>query len=165
VSARRTPVAAAAAAASLVGLYLALGGATYQPLEVADPCAPRPVEELQQRDELTERLALSALDGAACSLQIPREDLVFVVADPAQRESFIAEHAISEEALDEALRAGLVRAVDDAERAGDISSFEHTLLLELAERVPAAEAIDVLEAATDDEVLGLVDDLLDQVEG
>jgi len=165
VKALRVPAAAFAASALLVGLYLALGGATYQPLEVADPCAPRPVEELQQRDELTERLALSALDGAACSLQVPREDLVFVIADPAQREAFLAEQAVSEEALDEALRAGLVRAVDDAELAGDLSSFEHTVLLEVAERVPAAEAIDVLEAATGDEVLGLVDDLLDQVEG
>ena len=165
MKAHRVPAAAIAAAGLLVGLYLALGGATYQPLEVADPCAPRPVEELQQRDELTERLALSALDGAACSLQVPREDLVFVIADPAQREAFLAEQAVSEEALDEALRAGLVRAVDDAELAGDLSSFEHTVLLEVAERVPAAEAIDVLEAATGDEVLGLVDDLLDQVEG
>lgn len=163
--ARLAPLAALAASATLVALYLALGGASYKPLEVADPCAPRPVEELQERDELTERLALSALDGAACSLQVPREDLVFVIADPAQRPAFIAEHGVTESELDEALRAGLIRAVDDAERAGDISSFEHTILLEVAERVPAAEAIDVLEAATGDDVLGLVDDLIDQVEG
>jgi hypothetical protein len=165
VSARRAPFAALVLSAALIGLYLALGGASYEPLEVADPCDPRPVAELQERDELTERIALSALDGAACELQIPREDLVFVVADPGERDEFIAEHGLTEEQLDAALEAGLVRAVDDAERAGDISGFEATLLREVAERVPAAEAIDVLESATGDDVIGLVDDLLDEVEG
>ena len=165
MSAPTTPLAAFAVSAALVGLYLALGGASYEPLEVPDPCAPRPVAELQERDELTEKLALSALDGAACELQVPREDLIFVIADPGQRDAFIAEHGVTEEQLDAALEAGLVRAVDDAERAGDISSFEATLLREAAERVPAAEAIDVIEAASDDDVLGLVDDLIDQVEG
>ena len=121
--------------------------------------------ELQERDELSEKLALSALDGAACELQVPREDLVFVIADPSERDEFIAEHGVTEEQLDAALEAGLVRAVDDAERAGDISSFEATLLREVAARVPAAEAIDVIESATGDDVLGLVDDLIDQVEG
>jgi len=29
------------AAALLVGVYLALGGASYTPAKVADPCAPR----------------------------------------------------------------------------------------------------------------------------
>ena len=165
MSARRSPLVALAVAAGLVGLYLALGGASYEPLEVPDPCAPRPVAELQERDELTEKLALSALDGAACELQVPREDLVFVIADPSERDEFIAEHGVTEEELDAALEAGLVRAVDDAERAGDISSFEATLLREAAERVPAAQAIDVIEAASGDDVLGLVDDLIDQVEG
>jgi hypothetical protein len=165
VSLRLAPLAALAASAALVGVYLALGGASYEPLGVPDPCDPRPVAELQERDELTEKLALSALDGAACELQVPREDLVFVIADPSERDEFIAEHGVTEEQLDAALEAGLVRAVDDAERAGDISSFEATLLREAAERVPAAEAIDVIEAASDDDVLGLVDDLIDQVEG
>jgi hypothetical protein len=165
VRARHTPLMAVVVAAALVGTYLALGGAGYEPLDVPDPCDPRPVSELQERDELTEKLALSALDGAACELQVPREDLVFVIADPSERDEFIAEHGVTEEQLDAALKAGLVRAVDDAERAGDISSFEATLLREVAARVPAAEAIDVIESATGDDVLGLVDDLIDQVEG
>jgi hypothetical protein len=165
VRGRHAPLTAVVVAAALVGTYLALGGASYEPLDVPDPCDPRPVAELQERDELTEKLALSALDGAACELQVPREDLVFVIADPSERDEFIAEHGVTEEQLDAALEAGLVRAVDDAERAGDISSFEATLLREVAARVPAAEAIDVIESATGDDVLGLVNDLIDQVEG
>jgi hypothetical protein len=164
VSRALAPLAALGAAAALIGVYLALGGASYEPLEVADPCDPRPVAELQERDELTEKLALSALDGAACELQVPREDLVFVIADPTERDEFLATHSVTEEQLDAALEAGLVRAVDDAERAGDISSFEATLLREAAQVVPAAEAIDLIESATDDDVLGLVDDLIDSVE-
>ena len=113
MSARFAPLAALVASAALVGLYLALGGASYEPLDVPDPCDPRPVAELQGRDELTEKLALSALDGAACELQVPREDLVFVIADPGQREEFIAEHGVTEEQLDAMLVATPRRHFED----------------------------------------------------
>jgi hypothetical protein len=158
---RRAPVVALALAAALIGLYLALGGATYKPLEVADPCEPRPVEQLEAREGLLQSIALSALDGAACTLQVPREDLVLALADPEERARFAAEHQIDDETVESALRAGLVRAVEDAAATGELSGLEETVLLEAAERVPVGEVIDALETATGDDVLGLVDDLVE----
>jgi hypothetical protein len=157
---RRTPLVALGLAAALIGFYLALGGATYKPLEVANPCEPRPVEELEAREGLLQSIALSALDGAACELQVPREDLVLVLADPEARAEFTEEHHLTDETVDEALRAGLVRAVEDAAAMGEISGIEQTILLEAAERVPVGTVIDALEAATGDDVLSLVDDLI-----
>jgi hypothetical protein len=158
---RLTPVIALGSAAALIAVYLALGGASYKPLEVADPCEQRPVEQLEEREGLLQSIALSALDGAACQLQVPREDLVLVIADPEARAEFVEEHDITDEMVDEALRAGLVRAVEDAAATGEISGIEQTILLEAAERVPVGAAIDALEAATGDDVFGLVDDLVE----
>jgi hypothetical protein len=160
---RQAPLVALGLAAALVGLYLALGGATYKPLEVADPCEPRPIEELEAREGLLQSIALSALDGAACELQVPREDLVFALADPEERARFAAEHQVTDETVENALRAGLVRAVEDAAATGQISGIEETLLLEAAERVPVGTVIDALEAATGDDVLSLLDDLVAEV--
>ena len=157
---RLAPVVALGFATALVGLYLALGGATYKPLEVADPCEQRPVEQLESREGLLQSIALSALDGAACALQVPREDLVLALADPEERARFAAEHQIDDETVENALRAGLVRAVEDAAATGELSGLEETVLLEAAERVPVGEIIDALETATGDDVLNLVDDLV-----
>jgi hypothetical protein len=157
---RRAPLVAFGLAVALVGLYLALGGATYKPLEVADPCEPRPVEQLEAREGLLQSIALSALDGAACTLQVPREDLVLALADPEERARFAAEHQIDDETVEGALRAGLVRAVEDAAATGELSGLEETVLLEAAERVPVGTVIDALESATGDDVLSLVDDLV-----
>jgi hypothetical protein len=156
----RVPLAALGLAAGLIVLYLALGGATYKPLEVADPCEQRPIEELEAREGLLQSIALSALDGAACELQVPREDLVFALADPEERARFAAEHHVTDETVEDALRAGLTRAVEDAAATGAISGLEETLLLEAAEQVPVETVIDALEAATGDDVLSLVDDLI-----
>ena len=42
-------------------VYLALGGASFKPLEAADPRRPRPADRLRGRDQVLQRLALSAL--------------------------------------------------------------------------------------------------------
>ena len=52
------------AAVALVGVYLALGGASYAPAAVADPCAPRPLGNAEGFERVAEQVVLSALDGA-----------------------------------------------------------------------------------------------------
>jgi hypothetical protein len=163
--ARGAPLAALGLAAALIALDLALGGATYKPLEVADPCEPRPIEQLEAREGLLQSVALSALDGAACALQVPREDLVLALADSEALSSFAAEHGITDEEVEEAVREGLVRAVEDAAATGALSGLEETLLLEAAERAPVGTVIDALETATGDDVLGFVDDLISEFGG
>ena len=154
-------VAAAAASAGLAAAYLASGGARYEPLEVADPCEARPVEQLRgQTDVVLERIALSTLDGAACRLRVTREELALAVTTDESRAEFAAAHRISEAAIDEAVRGGLRRAVDDAVRLDMLSSLEASLLRRAVEVVPIPTLVDALRSSPGRSVLGFLTDLL-----
>src|SRR5438552_18288921 len=113
VSGRSLVVGAAVVSVALVVASLALGGASYEPQPVRDPCQPREWRSPSGVDEIAQQLTLSALDGAACELHVSRETLVLALATPDGRQRFI-----DDPRLGEALRAGPVRAIDDAERAG-----------------------------------------------
>ena len=54
-----------AAVVALVLVYVALGGASYAPAKVADPCAPRDWRDPQGAQEVLQQVVLSALDGEA----------------------------------------------------------------------------------------------------
>ena len=77
---------------------------------------------------MLERIALSTLDGAACRLRVPREELALALASDEARAKFAAGHRISDAAIDDAVRSGLRRAVDDAVRLDMLSSLEASLL-------------------------------------
>jgi hypothetical protein len=140
-----TLVAAVTVSASLIGTYLALGGASYKPVAVADPCKPRPIEKPQGGGEVLQQLALSALDGAACSLHVTREDLALALADRNARDRFLREHRVSNEALEQALRAGLLRAVNDGRRVDALSGLEASILRAAIDQLPIGVVIDVLQ--------------------
>jgi len=139
------PLVAIAASVGLIGVYLAFGGASYDPADTADPCLVREDAVLDERD-VFELIALSSLDGAACELQVSREELTLALADEEATAEFAEEHSISEDDINDAVRAGLVRAVDDAAATGRISGFEETLLRAVAERAPVGPAIEALQA-------------------
>jgi hypothetical protein len=141
----RAIAAAAAASAALVVVYLALGGASYAPAEVADPCAPRDWRDPEGLQQVAEQIVLSALDGAACKLGVSREEIVLAFASRDSRERFVRERGISDEELERLVREGLVRAVDDAERAEALDPALADLLRGIARRVPVDELLDVLE--------------------
>src|SRR6185369_16801957 len=109
------------AAIVLVGSYLAAGGASYEPVKSQDPCKPRPWRDPQGLQQIAEQFTLSALDGAACKLGVSRETLARALATPEARERFSKRYGIDDAKLAEAIRAGLLRAVDDAEEAGALS--------------------------------------------
>jgi hypothetical protein len=134
-----------AAAAVLVIAYLALGGASYTPAAVADPCAPRDWREPDGFQEVAEQIVLSALDGAACELHVSREEMVLAFASRAARERFAREHKLSDRDVEELVRSGLVRAVDDAERAGALNGLLANVLRGIVRRVPVDELLDLLE--------------------
>ena len=152
--------AALGSSAALAGLYLALGGASFKPLEVADPCRPRAPERLEGRDQLLQRLALSALDGAACRLRVTREELALALASDEARKTFAEEHRISDAALDGAVREGLGRAIADAQRSGAISTFEAALLRRARDALPVRTIIDGLQSKPGRGVVDLLTDLL-----
>jgi hypothetical protein len=135
---------AAAAALALVVVYLALGGASYAPAKVADPCAHREWRNPKGLEKVAEQIVLSALDGAACELGVSREEIVLAFAGRDSLKRFAREHGISERELEELVRSGLLRAVDDAERAGAINATVADLLRGVARRIPVGGLLDLL---------------------
>ncbi len=119
----KTLVAAAiAASALLIGVYLVAGGGDYQPTPVADPCAAREWRSPEGIEEAAQQFFLSALDGAACELGVPREELAVALATEDSRQAFAAEHGIEDAELESAVRAGVERAITDAEDADAVSA-------------------------------------------
>lgn len=137
-------LAAALASLLLVGAYLAAGGASYTPLEVRDPCQPRPWSDPRSLAEAANQFSSSALDGAACELGVSRERLARALATPAARERFGRRFGIDDAKLAEAIRAGLLRAVDDAEAAGALSPLLGAPLRGTLERIPLEQAIELI---------------------
>lgn len=155
------PLIALAASIGLIGVYLAFGGASYDPTDVADPCEQRASATDPSRP-LFEALALSALDGAACDLGVSREELALALTDEESTQQFAEAHDISEDDLEDAVRAALVRAVDDAAAAGRIDGLDETILRQLAEHAPVGTLITALQALPGGDS---VQDLLEQLGG
>jgi hypothetical protein len=96
------PAVAVVLVSAVLGIQLAHGGGTFEPLHPADPCVARTVTSQGEGiDALTERLVLLGLDGAACQLGVSREALTLELAQPGPRT----------DAEIDALRAGLLSAV------------------------------------------------------
>jgi hypothetical protein len=139
----------ALAGATLIAVELGLGARDYGDVELEPACsASAPRLEGDGLDRTVQRIALSALNGAACELGTTREELVLSLS-PRTGSRY---GSWSDEELEEALRSGLVRAVDDARDRGELGSVEARVLRELAERAPvqliieAAEHTDLLAA-------------------
>jgi hypothetical protein len=138
---------AIAAALLLTGAYLAAGGASYSPEKTQDPCKHRPWRNPQGLAELAEQLSLSALDGAACQLGVSRETLVQALATKQSRERFGRRYGIDDAKLAKAIRAGLVRAIDDAENAGALSPLIAGPLKATVQQIPLEQAIEFVRDA------------------
>jgi hypothetical protein len=134
-----------AAVAVLVLAYLALGGASYAPAKVADPCAPRDWRDPQGFQEVAQQIVLSSLDGAACELGVSREDMVLALADKDSRERFAREHGITSQKLEDLIHQGLLRAVDDAENADALNSTVAGILRGVVQNVPLDELFDLVQ--------------------
>jgi hypothetical protein len=137
------------AAALLVALYLALGGASYAPASVADPCAQRDWSEPNGVAEVGEQIVLSAIDGAACKIGVSREDVVLAFEDRDTLAAFAEEHGVSEAELERLARAGLARAIADAENAGALTPRLADLIRGVVDRIPPGLLIDLLDRAPD----------------
>ena len=132
----RAVAAAAAVSLALVAAYLALGGASYAPAKVADPCEARDWREPSGLSEVAEQIVLSALDGAACELGVTREEVVLAFENRDELDRFAQEHGVGDQELEELLRRGLVRAVDDAEQADALAPPVADGLRALVRRIP-----------------------------
>ena len=131
----------------LIGAYLAAGGSSYEPEKIQDPCQPRPWSNPESLGQIANQFTISALDGAACKLGVSREALAQALATPEARERFTERYGIDDEKLARAIRAGLVRAVDDAEEAGALSPLLAVPLRETVQRIPLDQAIEIINDA------------------
>jgi hypothetical protein len=132
------------AGATLIAVELALGARDYGRVELTPACsAPPPRLEGGGLDRTIQRIVLSALTGAACELGTSREELVLSLS-PRTGSRY---GSWTGEELEETLRAGLVRAVDDARDRGELGSVEARVLRELAERVPVQLILEAAEHA------------------
>ena len=154
------PAVALALVAGVLGVQLANGGGTFEPLESADPCVERTVTSQSEGIEgLTERLVLIGIDGAACRLNVSREALTLELAQP----------GIRTDAEIDALRQGLLSAVqrmeddgslppaselvDEALETADLNDFVKTLIRALPDSLINAAV------KTDDVLIRTINDL------
>jgi hypothetical protein len=158
--------AALTASLALVVTFLALGGSSYAPADVRDPCQSRSWPKTEGLQQTAEQFTLSALDGTACELHVSRETLVLALGSSDGRERFA-----DDPRLESAVRAGLERAIDDGEKAGAINSVVAGGLRQLARHAPVEQVISLIRDAAPifggiGGVLGGLGDLLpDQVQG
>lgn len=141
--ARPVLLALAVVAAVLVP-YLALGGGSYAPAAVADPCetewtGPSGIQAL------LEQLALTGFAGAACELGVSREELVLALRSDEALDRFAREQGRSRDEVDEAIRDGLEKAVEEAEAQGDLPTLVAPLVKRAVRELPPTAVLDALE--------------------
>lgn len=144
---RALVIGAIVASLVLVGAYLAAGGSSYEPEKVQNPCKPRPWSNPQTLGQIANQFTISALDGAACKLGVSREALARALATPEARKRFAEKYGIDDEKLTQAIRAGLLRAVDDAEEAGALSPLLAGPLRDTLRNIPLEQAIELVNNA------------------
>jgi hypothetical protein len=132
-----------AASVALVVTFLALGGSSYAPASVRDPCKPRPWPHTSGLQDTAAQFTLSALDGTACRLHVSRETLVLALATPEGRDRFA-----NDPKLEAAVRAGLERGIDDAEHAGAIDPTVAGALRQLARNAPVDVVVGLIRDAS-----------------
>jgi hypothetical protein len=139
---------ASTAALALVVTYLALGGGSYHATPVADPCTRRGWSSPHGVAETLQQVALSTADGAGCALGVSREDVVLALAGGGDLHRFATAHHLSSSQVDDAIRTGLRRAVDDGERAGAIGGTLAGALRFAADYLPIGVVLAALRGAS-----------------
>ena len=119
------------AALGLVAVELGKGAAREPGPKLADPCRARETHASGGLDATVQRIVLDGLDGAACRLHTSREEFVLSLGGASSRRRHWSNHTI-----EVALRAGLLRAVDEAGRRGDLPGFAIPFVRKLVGTAP-----------------------------
>jgi MFS family permease len=133
--------AVAAIGVALVAVEVADGAGDVGEYEAADPCAAPPdTYPGDGLDAVIQRIGLSALNGAACELGTSRERLVLSL-DPS---SGYDDVTWDEDTLEEAMRAGAHRAIDDADERDSLPGFVASALNFVVDRAPVGWLVERL---------------------
>jgi hypothetical protein len=119
------------AAVGLVIVELGKGAVGYGSGTVANPCHNRSFAG-SGIDAAVQRIVLDGLDGAACRLGTSREALVLSLS----RGSGFPHKHFDRQTVEDALRAGMLAAIDRSEQRGDIPSFVAPLLRPAVQSLP-----------------------------
>ena len=137
------PAVALVLVSVVLGIQLAYGGGSYEPLQPADPCAPRTVTSQSEGIEgLTERLVLLGVDNAGCILGVSREAFILD----------LAQNGEPTDAQVDALRQGLLQAVDEMQDDGTLPPASE-LLDEALDQADLADWLKTLIGAIPDSVV------------
>lgn len=145
MSGRVTLLAAVVAVAAVVLPYVALGGASYEPTPVADPCEARVWEDPGGLQATLEQIALRGFRLAACELGVSREELVLALRSEAALDRFAAKHGLDRAEVERPVQDGISQAIDDAERAGDLPALVAPLVRRAVEEIPPHLVLETLE--------------------
>ena len=122
--------------AALVGVELGKGALDEPAPKIANPCQPRE-GRTGGIDATIQRIVLDGLDGAACRLHTSREELVLSLGGS----GLGVTRRWDKHTIEVALRAGLLRSVDEAVQRGDVPSFLAPALRQLVESAPLDQLV------------------------
>lgn len=109
---------ALAAGLMLIGTYVVLGGTSFRPTAVADPCDERPERATTGSAESLERVVFRAADAIGCELGVSREELVLSLRSVDRLERLADREGIDRDDLEQGLRRGLIEAANEAQEEG-----------------------------------------------
>jgi len=148
------------AGVALIVVELTQGARTYGEVDLQDSCEPREQFEGEGIEGTLQRVALDGIDGAACSLELGREEFILsFVPDVAPEEV-----EWTDELIVEALRGSFSRAIDEARGRGTLGGLPADVLKRALDRAPLdllvdggggiADALGEAESPIDPDVLG-----------
>ncbi|MFD0746804.1 hypothetical protein ACFQ1L_36915 [Phytohabitans flavus] len=127
--------------AGLLGAEAAAGAGGYGRYAETQPCdAPADPYPGDDFDALVQRIAYSALYGAACELDMSAERLVLALAD----QPGFAPVDWDDATVERAVRAAIDRALGDADRRGDLPSWTLMLARQALRLMPLDRIVDLL---------------------
>jgi hypothetical protein len=131
--------AALAAVAVLVVVEIQRGAFSDGALAVPDPCHRTVDVATDGIDGQAQRIGLRAIDLAACELGTTREQLLLTTA------SSLTESRELASGTEDAIRAGLERAIDEEEEADRLNSVAAWLLSQAAQNAPVEWVVRAVE--------------------
>ena len=138
-----------AAAAVFLAIELGMGAWSFGEVKRENPCTATSPSLGGGFDATIQRIVLDGLNGAACRLHTTREEVVEALGGGSSR--------WSDEQIQQAVRAGLVRAIDESEDRGDLPGIVASLLREAAKHAPIKFLVEGGTSLTDllGQLLGL----------
>ncbi len=128
-----------AVAGGLVATEVAAGASDFGRVPLVDPCtAPPSPYDGGGVDGAVQRIALGGLNGAACELGVGREELVLSLDPDAGARVIKWDH----DTIDDALKAGTLRAIDDADDRGTLPGWAATALRTVVKHAPVSWFLD-----------------------